>query len=729
MSFFPRLRRSKQHINLQVENLERRELLSATLWQIGSDDYNLAQTFLLHSNPTAKHVVYLDFDGHTNGNVYGSSWDNLTSPAWDLSKNGATFTDTEKQTIQRIWARVAEDFAPFNLDITTQDPGVEALRKTSTTDDRWGVRVVITPNDRPAPGSGGVAYVGSFNFNTDTPVYVFNVSEKSVAEAASHEVGHSLGLNHDGTGTLAYYSGHGSGQTSWGPILGASYSPLVTQWSKGEYAGANNKEDDLAKITTQNGFTYRPDDFGSSQDNAFALLPQGSTTINALHGLIERNTDADWFSFWSAEGDISLDVDPMPLGPNLAVRADLYNGNGVLLTTVNPANALNAAVDFTLTSPGQYFLKVSGTGKGDPLTNGFTSYGSLGHYRLTGNVQAYNDGGTPVNSPPVTVADVATTVVDTPVTINVLGNDSDPDGDSLALTSVTDLQNGTATILDNAVIFTPDAGFSGTGSFTYSVSDGKGGTASGTATVTVSPGSSSQNFTNDTDVFISSGAPSTVTSSLNVSGLAGVIQDVEVKVNLFHTYDRDVQITLIAPDGTRILLFNRHGGNGDNIVNTTFNDAASLGIWNASAPFSGSFRPWQALGGLNGKNPNGTWKLEIKDNARYDGGRLDNWTLALTTTGTASTTTRATFKVSKPQKITNLATSLQFAKSHGISEGANWNVYFNGFHFGLEAPQGKKTNTLFTTIHFLTSSPHKDPASLFEQRFGAELEGDLPAGF
>src|SRR5438105_2169187 len=86
-------------------------------------------------------------------------------------------------------ARLAEDFAPFNLDVTTQDPGVEALRKTSPEDGQWGIRVVITPDDRPGPGSGGVAYVGSFNFDTDTPVYVFNTAEKDVAEAASHEIG------------------------------------------------------------------------------------------------------------------------------------------------------------------------------------------------------------------------------------------------------------------------------------------------------------------------------------------------------------------------------------------------------------------------------------------------------------------------------------------------------------------------------------------------------------
>src|SRR5262245_1190770 len=74
-----------------LENLERRELLTLTLWQIGGGAYDLTQTFLLHSNPGARQVVYLDFNGNSTGNVYGSSWDNLTSPAWDYSGNGTAF--------------------------------------------------------------------------------------------------------------------------------------------------------------------------------------------------------------------------------------------------------------------------------------------------------------------------------------------------------------------------------------------------------------------------------------------------------------------------------------------------------------------------------------------------------------------------------------------------------------------------------------------------------------
>lgn len=92
----------------------------------------------------------------------------------------------------------------------------------------------------------------------------------------------------------------------------------------------------------------------------------------------------------------------------------------------------------------------------------------------------------PVNDPPVAVNDAATAESGWPVSVPVLGNDSDIDGDALTVVSVTQGANGTVVINGGATVtYTPTLGFVGTDTFTYTVSDGNGGTATATVTVTV----------------------------------------------------------------------------------------------------------------------------------------------------------------------------------------------------------------------------------------------------
>ena len=205
-------------------------------------------------------------------------------------------------------------------------------------------------------------------------------------EAITHETGHNLGLNHDGAAGVSYYQGHGNGDTGWAPIMGVGYYKKLVQWSKGEYDGASNTEDDIARIQTY-GAPLMPDDHGDSNTAATALdtITDGITVNLSGLGMIRRSEDVDVFSFISGAGNYTLNVDPAPLSPNLDILAQLYNSAGTLVASNNPTDSLPAALSGNL-APGEYFLKINGIGKGDPLDIGYSDYGSLGRYTVNGNI-------------------------------------------------------------------------------------------------------------------------------------------------------------------------------------------------------------------------------------------------------------------------------------------------------------------------------------------------------
>ncbi len=112
----------------------------------------------------------------------------------------------------------------------------------------------------------------------------------------SHEVGHALGLGHDGNSDEEYYPGHDSGVGySWIPIMGSGYETL-SMWSDGSYFDASNSgQDDLAIITTQNGFGYRVDDHQNEMEYATPLRITNSDQVS-FSGIIERSDDIDYFT-------------------------------------------------------------------------------------------------------------------------------------------------------------------------------------------------------------------------------------------------------------------------------------------------------------------------------------------------------------------------------------------------------------------------------------------------
>jgi hypothetical protein len=387
------------------------ELLSAAPSVTGPE-------FQLSSLPSADKTIYLDFDGHvTTGTTWNSQYgvSNITSPPYDTNGNPDAWSSSELQTIANTFAVVAEDFAPWNINVTTIDPGVEALRRSGSGDTQWGARVVITDDTFANCSCGGHAYIGAFDDSSDEPTFVYNSSFVGVSEASSHEVGHMLNLAHDGTSSVSYYEGHdAAGSPGWAPIMGASYYEPVTQWSQQEYNNANNTGssanygngvDDLAIISSLsngNGFGLKADDHGTDLASSTPLI--GSTPSTA--GIISTRTDVDAFSFSTTGGPVSFAAQPASIGPNLDIGLTIRNNVGSVVASSNPPDALNASVSTSLTA-GSYTVEIDGVGVGSPGNNppsGYTDYASLGQYSLTGTI---DDALPPDATPPATPTGLA----------------------------------------------------------------------------------------------------------------------------------------------------------------------------------------------------------------------------------------------------------------------------------------------------------------------------------
>lgn len=396
----------------------------------------LADAFKLHSNPGASKTLYLNFVGYTGSNTVWSSG-TISSTPYDLNGNPADYDDNERRNIISIWNRVAEDYAAFDVDVTTESPAPDALIRSSVADKTYGTQVVIAKSDFLKCGCGGVAYVGVVSMINNTyyqPAWVFQQSlannEKYIAEAISHEAGHTLGLFHDGDATHAYYTGHGTGITSWAPIMGVGYYANVTQWSKGEYPNANNQQDDIAFMAA-NGITAKTDDVGNTMATASSLMhsDSGSTTTVKTVGVIETSSDVDMFMFDTAGGTVNLTAAPVTVGPNLDVKLTLSNSAGTVIASSDPSTSLSATIN-QIVPAGTYFLAVSNSGRAASGSDyGYSNYGSLGQYQITGSYETTKN---TTALAPIAVLSASTTTGPAALTVSFSANDSIGNGNIIA---------------------------------------------------------------------------------------------------------------------------------------------------------------------------------------------------------------------------------------------------------------------------------------------------------
>ncbi len=322
---------------------------------------------LLESLPGSSRVIYLNFAGET-----------VAGTPWNSSYNGGVpivaKPFSNPALIPEIWESVAEDYAVFDANVTTD----RAAYENATPNRR--VMVIFTPTKAWYGSAGGVAYLNSFGSGTNPYCWVFNVTLSGAAESGSHEIGHTVGLRHDGTSSRVYYTGHthASG-VSWAPIMGTGYGQTIVQFSRGEYPNANRTEDDFSIASGY--LPFRPDDHGDSPSNASAITPGGAI---AASGVIERAGDEDWFRFESgAPGPLSVTATPHPRFRNLDIGLELLDETLAVVAVSASEGPFDASLDLPSLPAGVHYLRLTGTGLGSPWT-GYGRYGSVGTYTLTG---------------------------------------------------------------------------------------------------------------------------------------------------------------------------------------------------------------------------------------------------------------------------------------------------------------------------------------------------------
>ncbi len=329
---------------------------------------------IFNSKANSQNVIYLDFDGE---DLTPTRWDYGQARAYDNDGNLFGFSATERDEIYQMWRNVAEDFAPFNVNVTTDRAVYDA------TPNEHKIANIIT-NSRVMPHQG-IAYsnVWGDHDSDEKPSLTFAhyLRRPDVyANTISHELGHMLCLHHDGDDHRTYYSGHGDAYNGgWGTLMGSTVKKL-TQWDIGEYAHATNQEDDIAIIGRQLGF--QADDHGDDIVNA-SIINYASNDLAT--GLINSEEDVDVFRI-EVNGLMRLNVSGITgddYGTNLDIKAWLTDSIGNVLASDDDIGTFTATLSYRSQSAETIYLHVDGIGRDEGYASGYSDYGSQGYYNVT----------------------------------------------------------------------------------------------------------------------------------------------------------------------------------------------------------------------------------------------------------------------------------------------------------------------------------------------------------
>ena len=337
-----------------------------------SSTFPLSSVPQLHSDPGAKDQLYLDFVGAPAQNWGGYAVP--ATPAFDQDGDPTTFSSGELVAIQQIWAVVSEAYSPFNIDVTTVAPASLVHNQN--------LEIVIGGTGTWTGATyGGLSYTGAFA-NAFEPNISWVFSENLgnnpfyCGEASSHEAGHEFGLNHQsvysGTTLVEEYN---PGNSLTAPIMGDSYGAQRGLWWDGQSdVSSTTIQADMSVISSAtNGFGYKAPEHGQSIATASAMSVSGTSVSGS--GIIAQTTETDFFSFSTAAGSVTLNVNTIAFGATLHAKMQLFDASGNLLATVANANTLGQTITDTLAA-GTYYVSVDSYGQ----------YGDVGQYTVSGTV-------------------------------------------------------------------------------------------------------------------------------------------------------------------------------------------------------------------------------------------------------------------------------------------------------------------------------------------------------
>src|SRR5215813_3073723 len=303
-------------------------------------------------------------------------------------------------------------------------------------------------------------------------------------------------------------------------------------------------------------------------------ISDGHGGTATAHVDIDIQADTNGTPVLAADDHVATNEDtPLVLAPAVLLANDVDNA-GDQLTIKVVGNATHGTV--ALDANGNVVFTPAANYNGPASFTYTVSDGHGGTATATVNITV-----TPVNDAPVAANDTVAATEDTPLVLApaaLTGNDSDVDGDSLTIISVQGATHGTVALDANGnVVFTPAANYNGPAAFTYTVSDGHGGTATGTVNVNVAPvndapvaGADTVSGTEDTPLVI---APATLLGndsdvdgdSLTITSVQGATHGTVAlsNGNIVFTpaanYNGPASFTYTASDG--------HGGTTTGTVN------------------------------------------------------------------------------------------------------------------------------------------------------------------